>query len=167
MCLNILPYVRELEFRNPGNFLLVESEILGFGIRNTAQGIRNPTNDWNPESKFHWQKLESSTWNPESWIIFGRIGRNVTVIISVGNDGRFRVTGDFCHLLLNRFQKIRLESKLNTTFRIVPVENSREERSVWKGSPVFPVGMFRTEICVPFLQSHFWYQFQAFVAIFR
>ena len=33
---------------------------------NTAQGIRNPTKDWNPESKFHWQKLESSTWNPES-----------------------------------------------------------------------------------------------------
>ena len=47
-------------------FLLVESGILGFGIRNTAQGVRNPTNDWNPEFKFHWQKLESSTWNPES-----------------------------------------------------------------------------------------------------
>ena len=31
----------------------VESEILGFGILNTAQGIRNPTNDWNPESKFY------------------------------------------------------------------------------------------------------------------
>ena len=40
--------------------------IPGFGIRNTALGIRNPTNDWNPESKFHWQRLESSTWNPES-----------------------------------------------------------------------------------------------------
>ena len=26
-------------------FLLVESEILGFGIRNTAQRIRNPTID--------------------------------------------------------------------------------------------------------------------------
>ena len=35
-------------------FLLVESGILGLGgIRNTVQGIRNPTNDWNPESKFH------------------------------------------------------------------------------------------------------------------
>ena len=31
---------------------LVESGILGFGIRKTAQGILNPTNDWNPESKF-------------------------------------------------------------------------------------------------------------------
>ena len=34
-------------------FLLVESGILGFGIQNTAQGIRNPTNVWNPECKFH------------------------------------------------------------------------------------------------------------------
>ena len=32
------------------NFLLVESGILGFGIRNPAQGIRNPTKGWNPES---------------------------------------------------------------------------------------------------------------------
>ena len=38
-----------------GKFLLIEFEILGFGIRNTAQGIRNPANDWNPESKFYWQ----------------------------------------------------------------------------------------------------------------
>ena len=36
-----------------GKFLLVESGILGFGIRNTAQGIQNPAKDWNPESKFH------------------------------------------------------------------------------------------------------------------
>ena len=28
--------------------LLLESGILGFGIRNAAQGIRNSTNDWNP-----------------------------------------------------------------------------------------------------------------------
>ena len=40
-----------------GKFLLVESGILGFGIRNSDQGIRNPTNDWNPES---------TAWNPES-----------------------------------------------------------------------------------------------------
>ena len=41
-------------------------------IRNTAQGILNPTNDWNPES--YGQTLEQSTWtdpecssrNPES-----------------------------------------------------------------------------------------------------
>ena len=47
-------------------FLLMEIDILGFGIWNTAQGIRNPTNDWNPESKFYWQILKSSTWNRES-----------------------------------------------------------------------------------------------------
>ena len=54
------------------NFL-VESHILGFGIRNTAQGIRNPTDncnldpsstdkDWNPPPG----NPESTKWNPES-----------------------------------------------------------------------------------------------------
>ena len=38
-----------------------ESGILGFGIRNTAQRIRNPS-----KTKFHLQRLESSSWNPES-----------------------------------------------------------------------------------------------------
>ena len=61
------PNIRESGFRNVRNFCLwkldfwalesriqlKESRILCFGIRNTAQGIRNPTNDWNPESKFH------------------------------------------------------------------------------------------------------------------
>ena len=58
----------ESRIRNPesGNVLLVEFRILGLGNRNAAQGIRNPTNDCNPESKFHWQRLESSTWKPES-----------------------------------------------------------------------------------------------------
>lgn len=32
-----------------GKFSLVESGVLGFGIRDTGQGIRNPTYDWNPE----------------------------------------------------------------------------------------------------------------------
>ena len=53
--------------------LLVESGILGFGIRNTAQGIRNPTNDWNPQSKSNWERLEWSTWNPESTGVESRI----------------------------------------------------------------------------------------------
>ena len=56
-----------------GKFFLVESGILGFGIRITAQGIWNPTNDWNPESKSNWQRLESSTWNPESTGVESRI----------------------------------------------------------------------------------------------
>ena len=56
------PNVRESPFQNLGNFnlwnpecgkiFLMESGILGFGTCNTAQGIWNPTNDWNPESKF-------------------------------------------------------------------------------------------------------------------
>ena len=44
--------------RNPGKFFLVESGMLDFGIRNTAQGIWNPAKDWNPESKGTFQKSE-------------------------------------------------------------------------------------------------------------
>ena len=37
-----------------GKFLLVDSGIQGFGVRNIAQGIRNSYNDWtSPESKVH------------------------------------------------------------------------------------------------------------------
>ena len=39
--------------------MLVESRILSFGIWNSPQGICNPTNDWNGESKFHWKGF----WN--------------------------------------------------------------------------------------------------------
>ena len=42
-----------IQIRESGKFLLVKSKILGFGTRNTAQGIRNLTNDRNAESKFH------------------------------------------------------------------------------------------------------------------
>ena len=46
-----------LETYNDSNLLspnvLVKSRILGFGIGNTAQGIRNPSIYWIPESKFH------------------------------------------------------------------------------------------------------------------
>ena len=38
--------MRESGFRNA-----YKSGILRFGFRNTAQGIQNTTNDWNPESK--------------------------------------------------------------------------------------------------------------------
>ena len=44
----------------------LESGILGFGIRNTAQGIRNPTNDWNQGSQFRNPDPESASRNPES-----------------------------------------------------------------------------------------------------
>lgn len=45
---------------------IIESAIRGFEIRNKAQGIQNPTNNYNPESKYHRQRLQSSTWIPES-----------------------------------------------------------------------------------------------------
>ena len=48
------------------DIITVKLGILGFWIRNAAQGIRNPIDKWNPESKFPWQRLESSSWNPES-----------------------------------------------------------------------------------------------------
>ena len=35
---------------------IVESGILRFGIRNTAQVIRNAAKDWNKDSRFHKQR---------------------------------------------------------------------------------------------------------------
>ena len=32
--------------RNPENFLLVESGILGIGVQNPAFGIQNPAKEW-------------------------------------------------------------------------------------------------------------------------
>ena len=61
-------HMREIGFRTEsGKFLLVEFGILGFRMRNTSQTLKNSesTNDWNPESKCYWQRLESSSWNPE------------------------------------------------------------------------------------------------------
>ena len=53
--------------KNPQKFCSLNTELfLGFGTRNVAQESRNPTKDWNPESKFRCHRLESSTWNPES-----------------------------------------------------------------------------------------------------
>ena len=49
--------------RNPKKRLLVETEILGLGAWNTAQGIRNPTKESRIQVP---QSLESSIWNPES-----------------------------------------------------------------------------------------------------
>ena len=42
------------------DFSVVESGIVDSGIRNSVQGIRNPSNGWNPESRFYWQGI----WNP-------------------------------------------------------------------------------------------------------
>ena len=76
---------KEIQIPESGKFLLVESgiweisRIVCFVIRNTAQGIRNPSNDWNPESKFHWQRIRTPVpgiQNPKlSWIpLYGATG---------------------------------------------------------------------------------------------
>ena len=46
---DLIPFspCKKIEIPEPGKFLLVESRIW-----DTAQGIRKPSNDWNPESKF-------------------------------------------------------------------------------------------------------------------
>ena len=38
-----------------------------------AHGIRNPSEDWNPESKSHWQWLESSSWESGIYGVESRI----------------------------------------------------------------------------------------------
>ena len=48
------------EFRNPGNFYSWKIR----NPRNFSWGIRNPTKDWKPECKFHWQRIQ----NPVDWI---------------------------------------------------------------------------------------------------
>ena len=56
--------IRILEFEEN---LLVESGINpGLWDPQCSSRDRNPTKDWNPESKFRSHKLESSTWNQES-----------------------------------------------------------------------------------------------------
>ena len=44
---------------------------------------------------------------------------------------------------------------MNTTFWFVPAENFREQRNIWKGSPVFPGGIFQTEIHFYFFKAIF------------
>ena len=46
--------------------------------------------------------------------------------------------------------------KVNGTclFWVVPAGNFREQRNIWKASPVFPEGIFQSEFRVPFLPSH-------------
>ena len=60
-------------------FLLVESGIVGFGIRNTAQGIRNPTIK---RFEFHWQRLESGIHGMESRICYLGFSYNGPIEVS-------------------------------------------------------------------------------------
>ena len=57
--------------------------------------------------------------------------------------------------------------KMEDDFWVVPAENFWEQGIyIWKSSPVFREGIFQSDIRVPFLQSHLWYQFQAFAVVF-
>ena len=47
-----------------------------------------------------------------------------------------------CLQLTKCFRKIRLESKSNNFFCVVPAENFREQRHISNDSPVFPDGIF-------------------------
>ena len=107
-------FSRQIRYRNPWNFclwnleaqkiLLLECGILGFGIRNTAQRIRNPSNDWNPESNFYWQRLEDTgirnplrgIQNPKlSWIpLYGAIDTH-SLFATSATRLRFSIQNDF------------------------------------------------------------------------
>ena len=57
------------------------------GFRNPGAAFRNPTNsDWNPESKFPLQGLESNTWNPES-TAWNPESKSVLVLPTWGENG--------------------------------------------------------------------------------
>ena len=53
----------------------------------------------------------------------------------------------------NGEQKRMHEKGQKMNFWVVPAENFRKQRNIWKGSPVFPDGIFQSEIRVPFLPS--------------
>ena len=61
-----------------------ESGNLGFGIQNTAQGIRNPTNDWNPESKLPLTKTGIQYMESAIHCVGSRIHKNVLDSLDMG-----------------------------------------------------------------------------------
>ena len=63
-----------------GKILLVESAILRFGIRNSAQGTRNPAKNCNLESRLWKPKYTRYTqmWNPESKTVLDELTWNET-----------------------------------------------------------------------------------------
>ena len=62
-------------------FLFVKCGILGTGIRNTAQGIRNPSYDWNPESQFQWRRFRrpksTALKSLQRWSLTSNIGGHI------------------------------------------------------------------------------------------
>ena len=70
--------------------------------------------------------------------------RNQTYVsVETRDTGRFPFT--------KKFRKFRLGCKWNTHFWFVALENFRNKRNFWKGSPVFPLETFRWK-CVFHLQ---------------
>ena len=54
-----------------------------------------------------------------------------------------------------RFRKIRLKRKWNTTFSVVPAENSPEQWTIWKGSHVSPSEYSKRKFLFYFLKATF------------
>ena len=106
----------------------------------------------------------SKDWGPfltiSSW---GREFESEVSSLILWYDPRLTTWLDRCDLPHGEIGK----STYNTNFWVVLAENFRAHRNIWKGSPVFPNGMFQTEMRVPMMKSHLWYQFQAFAAVFQ
>ena len=48
------------EWMIPESGKILLGNLESWALESGAQGIQNPTKDWNQESNFHWQRLESS-----------------------------------------------------------------------------------------------------------
>ena len=116
----------------------MKSGILVFGIRNTAQGIVNPTNNWDQESKFHSQRpgvqyLYSEIQNSRlSWIplkpgshmppMHLRHGRRYS--LGYCSDMRIEVAGNIGHPSVYR----RMFSFVREVAQAVPAATSQIHR---------------------------------------
>ena len=119
---NFSPNVRCLWTLESRKILLMESEMLDFGIRNTAQGIRNPTDDWNrnpssTDKNWNWVPGIRNPLSVESTVQdclgFPHMGRNFTSqaasinpwisYIQVKNEVDCVVWGMLCSLLKFKF----------------------------------------------------------------
>ena len=121
----------------------MESGILALGIRNTAVGIRNPTNDWNPESKFHYKiwKLITGIRNPRRGFRNPRLSsiplHGATYLFSVeprSTDTRLITTpvydGQLCFLILPGLIRTPVTWDWQRTL-LCPVSQTRIVNPVW------------------------------------
>ena len=93
--------------------MLPEFEILGFGIRDSSQRIRNSANVWNLGSKFHLQGIqnpESTAWSPETRMILGVVETIIGLLLCCGVG--------IAQFLFNRrlvVAPVRITKKLNSS----------------------------------------------------